>query len=348
MQPVWTLIDAIQQQSEIRAIKLVNELQNMRHDEKETAQMIGTWDGRQECEEEAKKMRADDIKDIRKSLVSFVKNHTCILLRNLYVKIGLEEQKLTQRFNRNPATRTTEIDQKSQTSYLRQSMQLERYWFTTLYSDQGNNVRIVGPVGERPLHVCALSAHRFGNVNFEGTGNYVSEGIVQGMMEYISTSLEQDAGHDLSNGAQDKLSTGWREATAQYGKDYCAAVGSFKKDWDNYGNKYPIPPFFRQINNWKRDHLEQRGYGSTPQRFAKILVTTGLYEGETILFPLIAGKHEDAIRMLLKRDSKPRCPPLLPSSPMPLAHCGPAVWCVCGGAQVSAAACEGALLPAHA
>jgi hypothetical protein len=44
-------------------------------------------------------------------------------------------------------------------------------------------INIVGPMGERPLHVCSLSAHRFGGTDFEGEGNYMAQGILEAMRD---------------------------------------------------------------------------------------------------------------------------------------------------------------------
>ncbi len=63
---------------------------------------------------------------------------------------------------------------------------LEIKWFKELYKDGDvNSIRIVGSVGERPLHVCELSVHRFGHVDFENMGNYVVKGIVKGILAFI-------------------------------------------------------------------------------------------------------------------------------------------------------------------
>ena len=58
------------------------------------------------------------------------------------------------------------------------TIELVENWYLDLYcNNTENDPGIVGPVGERPLHVCALSAFRFEQVDFEGAGNYLSDGI---------------------------------------------------------------------------------------------------------------------------------------------------------------------------
>jgi hypothetical protein len=61
---------------------------------------------------------------------------------------------------------------------------------------------------------------------------------------------------------------------------------------------------------WQRTHLKANLLFKTPQHFSKMLVSTGIYEGETILFPLIAGKHLEAIEKLLRlqKDRQSRQP----------------------------------------
>jgi hypothetical protein len=43
-----------------------------------------------------------------------------------------------------------------------------------------------------------------------------------------------------------------------------------------------------------------------PEWYAKTLVRSGIYEGETIIFPLIAGKAENAIHKLLEMENSER------------------------------------------
>jgi hypothetical protein len=134
-------------------------------------------------------------------------------------------------------------------------------------------------------------------VDFEGLGNYLSEGILDGMMAYIRTE------------------PGAKESFVPYGRDYCAAVGKFllQNEDHSWRERRPkndseerFPPFWKHLCAWKRAHLVGRKplrqcYPSdTPHRFAETLVSTGIYEGETILFFLIAGKAECAIHELLK------------------------------------------------
>ncbi len=247
------------------------------------------------------------------------------MLKKLYSKIEAEERKMMgisiSKEDMKPAKWWEKIDHGEWFDVTTlgvpgEKAKLEENWYRVLYWDQKQNtIKIVGPVGERPLHVCALSAYRFGHVDFEGTGNYLSEGIVQGMMDYIN---EQSAVYQAAgNENEDRR----REDTVQYGKDYCAAVGTFllKNESHTWG-KAPIsrqkernfPPFWAHICKWKRAHLRSRSLklrnccASVPLRYATSLVSSGIYEGETILFPLIAGKAEVAIHQLLSLDKERR------------------------------------------
>ena len=82
------------------------------------------------------------------------------------------------------------------------------------------------------------------------------------------------------------------------------------------------PPFWRDLLKWYRKripqpkgppHPKQDNHPPFEQSIVKpssedqhilALVTRGLYEGESILFPLIAGKKNALLQWLLKRDSE--------------------------------------------
>jgi hypothetical protein len=258
-------------------------------------------------------------------LTQFVRTHVYLMLKKLYTDIKCEEEGLKLMTSvisaddfpvrewleditagKWPGIKARTPDGPSEAA---KPIELVKAWYTVLYYNKASSdIRIVGPVGERPVHVCALSAFRFGEVDFQGAGNYLSEGIVQGMMDYIALDRAPDAAR----------SGGRIEATARYGKDYCAAVGSLLLHDEAHawgrgrlpgaGDEEDFPPFWRQICAWKRAHMRSRCglapqccWLKTPERFATMLVSTGIYEGETILFPLIAGRAEDAIHRLLDK-----------------------------------------------
>jgi hypothetical protein len=216
--------------------------------------------------------------------------------------------------------------------------------YTYLYSasswTRNKELRIFGPVGERPLHVCALSVNRFNDIDFEKHGNYVAGGILDGLKKFI---------------AGDTDSENWDEAYVQYGKDYCAAVGAYlsqpqledsesdseslpelrlKNDkWRtandmsqvgqcairNAEDRLEEPPFWQALIKWHSEHSKLNSKSSsfkqtdndkhkdnkkptTMQKDNKILTTIGLYEGETILYPMVAGDEGDFLYWLFKNE----------------------------------------------
>ncbi len=153
-------------------------------------------------------------------------------------------------------------------------------------------LRIFGPVGERPLHVCFLRANEFKSKSAEDKS--IRQGILNGAKKFIDTD---------QNTVQ--------EARVPYGKDYCAAVGSRilldktrnqpgrgRVDWE-----YP-PPYFVFLVDWVnktyfcREPKDELSYDSEK------LVSTGLYEGETVLYFSIASKDLETVKWLLDHDVK--------------------------------------------
>ncbi len=244
------------------------------------------------------------------NLVKFVQGHINKMLQTLYKQIEKEESR--------------QLTEESADCF----ESVERGWFINLYKKSAENVQkrftVVGPLGERPLHVCALMKCRFGAINFEQQGNYFAEGIDNGIKMYIQQHrhITMDV---------------WRNVTKPYGKDYCAAVGEFIKDHQNelhkveelkgWGDvsKFRAPPFWDDLKDWYHKHLQQRKVFDISETYSKMLVTRGLYEGETILFPFIAENDEHMVSWLLdkeeellkgSRDAQP--PPNFAGSPSPV------------------------------
>jgi hypothetical protein len=208
-------------------------------------------------------------KDFFHEMTDFVKNHVHDMLVLLYSRIRQLEHQL-EHLMKNP----------SQTDGAR-TEHVAVIWMKELLktSDQVPAFRISGPVGERPIHVCALSAHRFVGVDFKGHGNYMKDGILGGIVQFIS-----DSGQDHQN-----------EVYAEYGKDYCALLGSYiyreLQDQANaisagsvWKERTSLPPFFDTVQRWYDKNFSV----AQPTLQMKQSVTVGLYEGETIVFPLIA------------------------------------------------------------
>ncbi len=102
---------------------------------------------------------------MKAQLVSFVKYHVHKMLHHLYAKMDAAAAGLAAPPSHAIGTDADEI-----------------LWIRALYRDPSTRaINIVGPMGERPLHVCSLSAHRFGGTDFEGEGHYMAQGILQAM-----------------------------------------------------------------------------------------------------------------------------------------------------------------------
>ncbi len=231
-------------------------------------------------------------------LVKFVQNHVEIMLRKLYIKIiEVEEENSAPDSNRHAGSQIH-----------------ERNWLKMLYSENNGRIRIVGPLGERPLHVCALGIDRFRHIDFQGQGNYVATGIVEGILAF-ARNIKVFVQTAYGDKRPDLVTYFRREIVAEFGKDYCAIVGDYLVKTEDANQKsggsatLPLdwvkdhdkrPPYWEHITKWQQMHLKTRGLLKPPARFSRILVTKGIFEGETILFPLIAGNHLEAIYKLLE------------------------------------------------
>ncbi len=229
-------------------------------------------------------------------LVNFIREHVCILLQASYIQIKKEEEYL----NAQPCVSIPEQQGRRN---------LERLWFQLLYSDNSTShegtkhVHIVGPVGERPLNVCAQAIYRFGHVDFDGMGNYVATGIVKGILDFVQPKERPVSAGEISDDVVDYFQ---KQVTSQYSKDYCAIVGQYRvredqKKVESWTDEHPFP-YWKQISKWKNAHMKQNRCLNAPHLASMFLV--GMFEGETILFPLIAGKHISAMNTLLKFEEK--------------------------------------------
>jgi hypothetical protein len=239
-------------------------------------------------------------------LVKYVQNHIEVMLRILYIDIiRVEEESSAPASSSVPASSAHVTPEKNLN---------EKKWLKLLYSECDGRIRVVGPLGERPMHVCARAIDRFQNFDFQGKGNYVATGIVEGILafaknikSFVQTAFEVER-PDLVTYLQ-------KEVVSQYGKDYCAIVGDYllkfrdRRPEDAQNSKVSaslpddvrdmMPPYWAHISTWQNAHMMKRGLMKPPARFSRLLVSTGMFEGETILFPLIAGKHLEAIDELL-------------------------------------------------
>ena len=164
-----------------------------------------------------------------------------------------------------------------------------------LYSANNSDMfEVVGPLGERPLHVCALTAARYRGEQQNG-GIQIAKGIVRGMKKFL----------------EDEQITRKDNPSVPYRKDYIAAVASFISEiheendekWrGKIRDSFPKGlPFLRDVVEWCQQMLRDRRFcvrNDMHKDFRKSTVCIGLYEDETILFPFIASSDEVAVRWL--------------------------------------------------
>ena len=210
-----------------------------------------------------------------------------VLLKVLYEDLLDEEQKLRQ----------LRGESKGINRLLR-----ELYFENPGKSDEP--CRLVGPVGERPIHVCFLRAGHFPAIDG------FKEGVLDGIREFAELA-----------GADPLLKD---EIDAPFGKDYCAAVISLVRriqsglqaetgDPDRHesdadaGAWITSPPFWPALRAWAgrpRTRCGVQCAGGVDD--AEILEACGLYEGETPLFMSIADKSPGMVRWLLDKQQA-RC-----------------------------------------
>ena len=208
---------------------------------------------------------------IEKEIVKLVSKHVAKMLKILYENLRKEE---------------AEIDQLTLNSA--DPGYPHRDLFKLLYSEQNceSQTRLVGPAGGRPLHICALLAARYRG-EAKNYGVLISDGIFEGMKEFL------------------RVKEHWRYKTEQYGKDYCAAVGAYLNDNDGEIDelkKLKIP-LFGPLEKWWRERKVVPPV-SKAEHHVKEIVIRGVYEGETIMYPLVASNHVDAVKWLLEQDNE--------------------------------------------
>ena len=266
-QPAWILIERIKAHAELHAVNFSHILQRKKLAPKD----------QRDFAEEINDMTVQGMKN----LVCFVEAHIIKMLCALYKTIHDEELEPQNSFK-----------------------SVEKEWFITLYSapqavSQQKEFKVVGPLGERPLHVAALSKDRFGAIDFEREGNYFAKGVQKGIKTFIQKFPEVVT---------------WKDVTMPYGKDYCAAVGNFMNSKENMlnlnwkafsrnGASFKInvgdPPFWGDLKDWYHNHLKS---SNTSEGYSNMLVTRGLYEGETILYPSIAENDAGMVYWLLNQE----------------------------------------------
>jgi hypothetical protein len=278
-QPAWCLLESIASSARLLASELDFEhLKRQQVNKKDENAILSSRSKRDNCIKE------------------FVGNQVTYVLNKLYSKLHEEETKL---YGGETKIKGSE------------AIVAEKYyyqnWMRLLYPDG----HLVGPLGERPLHVCALMAARFrlGCSDAEDYGVRIAEGIVQGIKSF----------HDNGNLRQQS------ELHAAYGKDYVAAVGHLLKlrAQQYQGMKDEIwtmgLPFVNDQKEWRiaknlptgsaeetrskqGDH--RRGGPENREKHIDCMLTKGLYEGETLFFPFIASGDDEAVDWLVDVDSR--------------------------------------------
>jgi hypothetical protein len=264
------------------------------------------------------------------AIASFVATHVLKLLDILYTDLANAEQFLSQH----------DLGH-------RRALDPCRAYFFSLYSaesDGGTSTnaldgfRLVGPLGERPLHICMFRADDWEEV--DGEDGYGS-GVKQGILDAVKAFIERGRFP--------------QEIVVPYGKDYCAAVGSLLRSrsrcqgpasWKEIPDSMLVtwssglgvtsagtgesrgqapgperfaagplmfsPPLWRDLVEWSRGPSAQdccwnliNSAAGPGRRDVEALVTCGLYEGESALLFMIAARNEEMVSWIL--DRKARC-----------------------------------------
>jgi hypothetical protein len=248
---------------------------------------------------------------------SFVEESIQFLLLDLYTDLSAIENKLSperqvQRASADLVTIETALSHETTPGETRKSDEPHKFfvegeiieseqilnWLREIYfqgtghgEPHGNYHRLVGPVGERPLHVCFLRANEFKSTEDRS----IRQGILKGAKKYI-------------------LDRNMAEVSVPYGKDYCAAMG--KLILDGMISMQPIefktiqshplkrPPHYSFLREWVQQTYRRGPEKDEEVYDSKKLVSTGLYEGETVLYFSITSKDLQIVRWLLANGVK--------------------------------------------
>jgi hypothetical protein len=192
-------------------------------------------------------------------------------------------------------------------------------WIKSIYlHGNGNLQKVVGPVGERPIHVCFLFANMF------GVNDNIRKGILEAVKSFMISTTNR---YDILKKNELKVSYGEEycaeELKMRYGKDYCAALGTVicRLNYSVQSKlKANLPPFLHCIETWVKNYVKLPKFDSTHAKVTidnvkeeakptdddlsredfETLVTAGLYEGETVLHFPITSKDLDTVKWLLE------------------------------------------------
>ncbi len=161
-------------------------------------------------------------------------------------------------------------------------------WIRHLYFRGDSRGFVVGPVGERPLHVCFLRAY---TLTTSGQDLKIREGMLRGIQSFIENQNPE-------------------EVRMPYGKDYCAAVGSviragLPSEIDTLWQG-SLPPHYDYLKKWTKStyYMSKLEQHREIEHDSRKLVSAGLYEGETVLYFAIMGMDVRIVEWLLARGLK--------------------------------------------
>jgi hypothetical protein len=224
-----------------------------------------------------------------------------VILEKLYGHVRHEEEEIEKNEDGGIPPGPAKNFKERKISWMRKFAKL----YPTKHYGWSSKGRLVGPVGERPLHVCAILAARY-RAGGESKGVLLAQAIFEGMRAFTAKGAWRD------------------EMRFTYRRDYCAAVGRYVFN----AKAAPAPdlalPYFPLLREWCTSRLAPTGRNwQRHARHIKAIVTKGLYQGQTLLFPFIASGHPDAVRWLLREYARPPPAGLAPLSADQDLRCAP-------------------------
>jgi hypothetical protein len=175
-------------------------------------------------------------------------------------------------------------------------------WMRSIYGPNKMHGNIVGPVGERPVHVCFLFANMF------ALNDNIRKGILSAVQSFVNSAISPT----IELGSPYKMVIPYKqdycaaELKIPYGRDYCAAIGAAIIRGIKIDPEKQSPPFFQFLRKWVQDHTSKnfdiRSFEirNTDDEDSVTLVTAGLYQGETALHFPITSKDVATVKWLLE------------------------------------------------
>jgi hypothetical protein len=166
-------------------------------------------------------------------------------------------------------------------------LQWLKSWVKRLYGlERKGGVYVVGPMGERPMHVCGFAIAKYRGMN----QIHIADGILDGMMNFVKkTELNKSSA-----------------LCEPYGKDYCAAVGcQLRKEFDVMGEKsFSFSQFLQKCGHCNDLPYVKQIYKWLKRHFSTQIIDMGMYEDETVHFALIACGDSRGVKWFVEEDKK--------------------------------------------